>query len=512
MSVHFCGMRYTGCVVAWLCVCVGVASEASARAPLAGGAASRPAAGAGAGAAAAGLRPVPGDAAQAEARAALKEKFGKDYADISEAGKRRLAGILLRAAATTAADAPLYVTLAEARELASAVGEVELALQAAGEVIRQFAVDAEATRYATLVSCSQRRLTPGQSVALAREAKSVAEARLAEDDFDGASRAANLAEEVSRRSGDPSLQAQLALMADFLREMLRQLPKFREAMSKLERDADDPAANQTAGEFLTLVKQEWGRGLVMLTRGTDALLKAAAAVELSGLRGGELARAGDAWAKLGEKKTGPGRVACVLHARGLYERAAGDLSGAEQQLCLERVGAMVNALPGGSNLADLQAARAALGDARYGWWESARFDGLESRDDAGELKVTQAVVAWHPRLEDRGEVPQIPEGSGEPKEVRLTYRLDQLVVDEAGRETVLRKSGKVQLRDPSKPVHLAGASVKDVRRLNAGRVVPAGAHVEIYLDGVKVYERTSKLPVKRAWWLDEGIVVKAEKN
>lgn len=492
-GTKFCFTRYSVALVALVAGAARAPASQPARAPRAG------------------VRPVPSESVLVAARKDLREKFVREYADASEAGKRRLAGFLMREAASAVSDGPLYVALLEARDLAVAAGEVELALVAAGEVGRKFDVDPESVRYATLAQCAQRRLTPSQAAALSLEAKGVADERLADDDFDGAYRAASLAEEVSRKSGDPALQGQLALAAEYLRDLLRQVPKYREAMVKLEGAPDDPKANQTAGEFLAIAKQEWGRGLVKLSKGTDALLRAAAEAELGEMHGTDLGKAAEAWARLAETKTGPSRATCAQHARMLFERAAVDLEGKDKDLCIERAGAMVNALPGGTNLADGHVARMKLGDLRYAWFEDLRLGGAENREDdaKSKLKNSQVEVAWHPRVNDGGEIAVAPEGSGDPSEARLTYRVDQLVVDDQGHEVVLQVLGKVPKTDPAKPVHLRGAAFDDLRRLNANKATPAGVHVEVYLDGVKVYERATKLPVKRAWWLDDRIARKA---
>src|SRR6185436_11513533 len=62
--------------------------------------------------------------------------------------------------------------------------------------------------------------------------------------------------------------------------------------------SDDPAANLTAGRFTCLAAGDWAKGLPMLAKGSDALLKAAAEKELAG----EDAAAGDAWWAAAEKE------------------------------------------------------------------------------------------------------------------------------------------------------------------------------------------------------------------
>lgn len=312
------------------------------------------------------LRPVPEEMAQVDARRGLRTTFAKEYADVSVAGKRRLAGMLMRQAGMAAADAAIYVMLSEVKDLAVGCGEVELALQAADELGRQFKVDGAAVKFATMQACARSRLSPGQATVLARAARGVAEVRLAADDFEGASRAASVADEAARGCGDTSLQTDVAMLAEFCRDAVRQAPAFRMAMETLSKEPENATASQQAGEFLVFVKQEWGRGLLLLSKGTDEGLKKAASAELARARGAELAEAAEVWAKQAEKKRGPSRQIALRHARALFEAAASDLSGEEKGKCLERVGAMVSLYPVGGELADTGAARSALGELRWG--------------------------------------------------------------------------------------------------------------------------------------------------
>lgn len=463
-----------------------------------------------------GRRPVPAEGAQADVRQGLKDRYAKDYADGTPAGKRRLAGMLLRDVGRQPGglgDAALWVTLSEVRDLAVAAGEVDLALEAAGELGRRFDIDAEAARFAVLTVSARGKLSPGQALSLARAARGLAEQRLAADDFEGAGRAATLADESGRRTGDTSVQAEMALLADFCREVIRLAPRYREAMSRLKDDPEDAAANATAAEFLVTAKQEWGRALVMLTKGSDKALREAARIELSEPRGPALLDAAAAWEAWGEKRQGPGRAIVLRHARGLYERAAEGASGADLDRALERVAALAGS--GGGELADTRAARAKLGETRWQWWEGLRVGAMSGREDAASLKSSQAIVEWRPRLDARGLLPETPETSdgGEARlasdrDGRLTYRLRVLCVDEQGRSAVLEKDGRFPLRNPERQIRLTGPTNADIRRYNSGKPTPSAVHLVIEFDGVRVSERVWKLPAKRAWWLDEAAVVR----
>lgn len=453
-----------------------------------------------------GVRPVPADAAAAEARRSLRQRWSRDYADVTAAGKRRLAGLLLREAGETSGDALLWAALTESRDLAVSAGDAEIALAAAGELGRRFDVDADTQRTTVLHLLANQRLSAGQAAYAARSARSLAEAMLSRDEFDTAARLAGCSERLAGQSGDGSLAMETAQWADFCRDVVRRSGGFRAALERLRDHPDDASANQTAGEFLTLVKREWARGLLMLSRGTHPRLKSAASAELGGAVGEELLSAADDWRAWGMKQQGPARGAALEHAYGLYRRAAADLTGEALSRCRASAGEAVLAV-GPGELADQRSARLRLGEARWGWWSSLRVGALSWREDSGELVHGQAVLAWSPPGEVGDEVGEPPEGDGGRGEVvavkgqRLTYSLKVLCQNERGETTVLSEQGRVTWRSADKPLRLPGPKNAAIKRVNGGRVVPHAAWVELRLDGVVVAERYWRLPNRKAWWL-----------
>lgn len=453
-----------------------------------------------------GVRPVPADGPVGTARAALHERYRRDFADVTPAGKRRLAGRLLRDAATEAGDAALWVALSEARELAASCGEADTAIAAACELGRRFDIDADAMLVSVLQQLARQRLSAGAAAGAVRTGSTLVEVMLARDDFELAARVAGLCERMAGQSGDAALSVETAQLADFCRDVVRRAAGFRRAVERLRENPDDVSANQTAGEFLVLVKREWGRGLLMLSRGNDPRLKRAAAAELSGERGEGLLSAADAWRVWAGGQRGPQRDVALEHAYRLYRRSADDLAGDALMRCRSAAGEVVLGLRG-RELADVSAARARLGDARWAWWSSLQVGELSVRSDAGELVNTQALLAWRPAVPEGEELPPPPEGDGSRGEApvhkgaRLTYLLKLLCVDERGEPTVLSEEGRVTWRATDKPLRLPGPRNAAVRRVNAGKAVPHAAWVEVRLDGVAVAERYWRLPEKRAWWL-----------
>lgn len=397
------------------------------------------------------------------------------------------------------------------RDLAVGIGDIDTALDAVRDIAARFEIDVEAMRSAALSSALKARLTPSQAATVAREARALAEARLAADEFEQAVSVSRTADEAGRRTGDTSLQGEMAVLADFCRDALRRAPQFRAALRKLDVDPSDAAANTAVGEFLTLVKQEWGRGLLMLSRGTDRALAAAASAELAGEQGPPLLKAAIAYDDWAGRLQGRSREVVRAHARALYERAVPSLNGADKQTALTRLAGIVRSLPPGAELADRSAARLRLGDERFGWWQDLNLGPVAFRDDGADLKYSQATLDWRPRLTATGDLPDIPPSPDGPAPTRgaarLTYRLRLLCTDETGRPTVLERAGKFTWRDPLKPIRVGGPANQDLRKYNAGKPIPANLFVEIRLDGVLVYQRLLNPQISKAWWLDDELVL-----
>jgi len=450
-----------------------------------------------------GVRPVPAESDVAEARRGLRERFARDFGDVTPAGKRRLGALLWREGGRATGDAGVWVALSEARDLAVGAGDVELAFLAAGELGRKFAVDGEAMRVAVLqglVGGGGVKMSPQQAGVAAKAGRGIVETKLAGDDFEGAVRVAGLAEQAARQAGDISLGAEMALLTEFCRDVLRRAGGYRAALKTLAEAGDEtPAgqvagANQAAGEFLVLVKQEWGRGLVMLSRGTDKALREAAAAELGNARGAELMSAAGVWEGWARKQQGPGRRVAMRHALGLYAEAAKGLEGSDLENCLAAAARVVNGWAPGTELVDVRSARTALGEERWGWWESLGVGGIEPREDGGELVNSQVLVEWKPRLTEAEEAPPAPEGT------KLTYVLRLWCIDERGQETVLEEEGRISWRSVDRPWRLTGPKVSAVKRASGGKAVAVGAWVEFRVDGVAVGQRVWKVPVRKAWW------------
>lgn len=455
-------------------------------------------------------RPVPPDSDVVPARTEIRKKFARDYEDTTPAGKRRLVSLLLREVEKGGGDATVWAMLAEARDLAVSAGETKLGLHAADVTGRLFDVDATAMRFAVVQGVVRPgvKLSAGQAAEAAREARALAESRLESEEWEGAVTASAAAVEAVKRSSDASLQAEVTLFHEFCRELVRTAPQYREALKRLETDPDDKAANTKAAEFLLYARREPGRALVMMSRGTDETMRRAATAELSQAKGPDLLSAAGAWEAWARARQGPAREIGLLKARSLYARSLHDLDGSDVDRTLEKVATLIG---GGATteLADLHAARLALGEARWGWWQSLRAGGLTVREDLGDLKNLPALLDWRPVTGDDGALTPAPDG--DPKD-RLSYTLRVLCTDERGRATVLEESGKVPVRGPDKPLRLTGPAITDIKRLNRGRGVPDSAWVSVTFDGVTVTERVWKLPQKRAWWLDERAILKRDKR
>jgi hypothetical protein len=106
------------------------------------------------------------------------------------------------------------------------------------------------------------------------------------DDYPSAARLLSSLRPVA--SGNAALSTQIQSREKDLDAVRSAAERLSKQFDKLKNQPDDPAANLAAGRFLCLMKGDWDRGLVMLAKGSDPILKAVATRDL-GMPDGEAA-------------------------------------------------------------------------------------------------------------------------------------------------------------------------------------------------------------------------------
>jgi hypothetical protein len=273
-------------------------------------------------------QPEPAAAALKEAEKKVRDLYKADYARRTPADLQTLAQRFLQEGLSTADEATVrYVYLREARDLAAQAADAALAMSAADQLGKLFAVDTAALKSAALAAVERAVRTPEAAATLVEVRLALAEEALAADQFDAATAHAAKAEPVARHTGDAALLARVQARIKEIGDVRAAVPAVRAAEKTLEEKPDDPAASLAAGRFWCLVKGIWEKGLPLLARGSDAAMKAAAARDLAKpATPADQVAAGDAWWDLAEKASGTPKARMTARAMGWYQQAWPTLS------------------------------------------------------------------------------------------------------------------------------------------------------------------------------------------
>ena len=280
---------------------------------------------------------VPDKAAQAKALKLVKEVYADEYKKKSAEDKLALAAQLLEQAGGSGNDAASqYVMLREARDLATAGGDIDAAFAAADGLAAAFAgVEAVALKLETLAAASRKVSDPARAEALVDGHLALSAELLADAELDRAVRVVAQAESVARKAKSPELAARVSGRKKELKELVGQYgAALVAAKAKLSKSEADPAANTTVGRFYCLGAGQWDRGLPLLARGNDQPLRklAAADIAAAGIAGGDgpadgTASLGDAWWEYGEQQKGVARSRARGRAAHWYQQALEKLEG-----------------------------------------------------------------------------------------------------------------------------------------------------------------------------------------
>ena len=108
--------------------------------------------------------------------------------------------------------------------------------------------------------------------------------------------------------------------------------KYAKMQQALNRNAEDPRANDIVGRYLCFTEENWSGGLPLLAKSSNSSLKNIAAEELKQPIDASTQKSlGDAWLKFAESSSGDDQAAAWRRARIWYQRALLELSPLERK-------------------------------------------------------------------------------------------------------------------------------------------------------------------------------------
>jgi len=254
---------------------------------------------------AASKEPIPDAAKQKESEKTIREIYKQDYALSSPVSQQSLCAKLLRSGMEIKEpSADKFVLLREARVIALRNGLAEPAYRAIDTTADVFAIDAKKERADALKALSAQT-SPENHRSLAQVCLQLARNYVPTDDYEEAAKYVSQADASAKRAQDVSLTLAVQDYGKVLAETKREYGKAKAAILKLEKDPDDEAANVDAGKYLCFFKGDWTRGLLMLSRSSNAALKKLANDDLNDASeaSGKMALGDNWWAYADKDKT-----------------------------------------------------------------------------------------------------------------------------------------------------------------------------------------------------------------
>jgi WD40 repeat protein len=295
---------------------------------------------------------IPPAAAQKKAEALIRELYEKEYAKAEKGGAARaqLAVTLLQEGRDTNDDpAGRYVLFREARDLAAKAGDAPVALQAIADLAQDFAVaDAEVLRMKILALqvAGSARAGPEAYHMVVDTAQVLAHEAVQADDYEAALDLLTSAEAAAKKLKIVSLVSAIRKRQEEVVAAEKEYARWKPFAETLRKDPTDARANLEMGRYFALVKGNWDKGLGLLARGSDPVLKDTAAMDLEAPKdAGPQAELADKWFQISHKFKGKMAIHALLRAFHWDVQALAGLEGDARKRVEKRMDAITQFLP-----------------------------------------------------------------------------------------------------------------------------------------------------------------------
>ncbi|MGQ9761830.1 MAG: hypothetical protein ACUVQH_07955 [Thermogutta sp.] len=280
-----------------------------------------------------GRQPVPPHADLLRAREEIRAKYRKDLQEATAPAARALLAKTLLKEGNSETDPPRqYMLYEEARELAIAAGDPDLAIQAGEAIGLAFEVDSWPMHVSAMNQLAKGARTPQTRENVLGILTPLCDSAISEDRYDVADSLLDLASNLASQLRDPVRREQFSRRRDEVKSITTAFAAIQDSLEVLQQNPDDPQANEAVGRFYCFVKHEWKKGLPYLAKAETILLRTVAQAELNHQVGtaSQLQLADDWWA-IGETLAGPEKSAVRRHAGYWYLQCASRLSGEAAQ-------------------------------------------------------------------------------------------------------------------------------------------------------------------------------------
>ena len=268
---------------------------------------------------------VPPEEELAKAREELREIFYAEYkASKSKADLRKLAVKMLGEAARLENEPAAYHELLQmVRKMAVQTGDLTSAMKAVELLETKLELPSLALRLTTIDELAGAIGESNQGAGqLAAEAEKVFISAFEQDEFSIALEAHRIYMGLIRKGSDSGKVGRMSLYRGVIVEAEKAYQLVPAALSALSANGEDTQANDVAGKFFCLIKNEWEIGLPMMARGSDLKLRLLARMDLEqGKSGHEIIQLADHYYELAQEFKQPQRRCLELRAAHHYAAA-----------------------------------------------------------------------------------------------------------------------------------------------------------------------------------------------
>ncbi|HUT93700.1 MAG TPA: hypothetical protein VMY37_29825 [Thermoguttaceae bacterium] len=265
--------------------------------------------------------PVPDAEARAEAEKLFEEVYGEQR-EAAKTAEERLAlarKLLGEAAKIRNEPAGYFVLLRNAQQVAAEAADAQTALEAADRMTRAFEIDPMETKVQCLSAVAEAAKLATQRRPLAKEAFSLVDAAVEEENLEAAIRLGDIARKAAQGAREYKLVKEITARMEEIEEAKGATALYEKAVARLEEEPTNAAANLAAGRHVCFVQGDWERGIPMLALGSDAELKALAVKELEAPASIDAQVAlGDGWWDLAETREDREKASLLLRAGYWY--------------------------------------------------------------------------------------------------------------------------------------------------------------------------------------------------
>jgi hypothetical protein len=282
---------------------------------------------------------VPGLIAQQQARHKIHEIYAPDYADTSFAGRRALARRLIDASQQTRRDLDAkYVLFREARDLATAAGDVTTAFDAVDLLADSFLLSKLHERVEVLKQSVPSLGSVSANLAAVSICMDLVEQCAVEGEYDRADALLALAGDASKRAKSVPYFTWVQRRGASIRPAKDAYDAARPFESALKHNPDDPEANLAMGRFVAFVGDDFDAGLTMIAKGSDPVLARLADEDLeTPERASAQFKMAGRWWDASESSGAADRAAMRRRAEFWYVRAEPGLDGLDKALAQRRL-------------------------------------------------------------------------------------------------------------------------------------------------------------------------------